>query len=137
MFISKIVEDILEHKEGNTEIIVGLDGVWATPEIADHPDVKIIYVSESIGQRAMTNKLCLLSESPYVAKCDAHCHFDQGFDVKLLEAIKGHDNWTVVPGMRNLHAFDWECPKCGSRWYQGPSPTKCLRNIGKAGNGMN
>jgi hypothetical protein len=30
------------------------------------------------------------------------------------------DNWTMVPLMRNLHAFDWVCPD-GHRRYQGPS----------------
>jgi hypothetical protein len=27
--------------------------------------------------------------------------------------------------MRNLHAFDWVCKKCGDRRYQGPTPTSC------------
>lgn len=120
MFIARTVKDILEHKEGNTEVIVGLDGAWADPGIEDHPDVRIVYVSESIGQRAMTNKICRLSSSKWVAKCDAHCSFDQGFDVKLMEAMKGHDDWTIVPVMKNLHAFNWVC-KNGHERYQGPS----------------
>lgn len=136
LFISRTVQNILDHKEGSTEIIVGLDGLWAEPGIPDHPDVRIVYVSESIGQRGMTNKLCQLSRSKYVIKCDAHCAFDQGFDVKLLAAIQGHDDWTVVPTMKNLHAFDWKCPQCGSRWYQGPTPTRCMKNIGSPGRGV-
>lgn len=122
MFISNTVEDILKNKRGKTEIIVGLDGEWANPGISDHPDVRILYVSESIGQRAMTNKLARMSKSKYVAKCDAHTAYDEGFDVKLMEAMKGHDNWTVVPTMRNLHAFDWKCMDCGKKYYQGPTP---------------
>jgi ribosomal protein L37E len=35
------------------------------------------------------------------------------------------DDWTVVPTMRNLWAFDWKCYKCGKRTYQGPTPIKC------------
>src|SRR3989338_5462100 len=31
-----------------------------------------------------------------------------------------HDDWTIVPLMRNLHAFDWICEN-GHRRYQGPS----------------
>lgn len=135
MFIAKTVEDILAHKRAKTEIIVGLDGEWAEPGIVDHPDVRIVYVAQSIGQRAMTNKLARLSTAKYVAKCDAHCSFDEGFDEKLLEAIKGHDDWTIIPTMYNLHAFDWKCPKCGSKWYQGPTPTRCMRNVGYAGKG--
>ena len=30
------------------------------------------------------------------------------------------DDWTMVPIMRNLHAFDWVCED-GHRRYQGPS----------------
>jgi len=122
MFLAKTVEDILEHRRGKTEVIVGLDGAWADPGITDHPDVKIVYVSESIGQRAMTNRLARLSKARYLAKTDAHCSFDEGFDVKLMEAMKGHDNWTIVPTMRNLHAFDWKCMDCGKKYYQGPTP---------------
>jgi hypothetical protein len=135
MFISNTVADILKNKRGKTEIIVGLDGAWANPPIIDHPDVRIVHVSESIGQRAMTNKLCKLSKAKWVAKVDAHCTFDEGFDVKLLNTPGLQDNWTIVPLMKNLHAFDWKCPKCGSRWYQGPTPDKCMRNISSAGRG--
>lgn len=123
MFISNTVNDILLNKRGKTEIIIGLDGAWAEPGIVAHPDVRIVYVAQSIGQRAMTNKLAKLSKAKYVAKCDAHCAYDEGFDVKLMDAMKGHDDWTVVPTMRNLHAFDWKCMQCGKRTYQGPTPT--------------
>lgn len=122
MFISNTVEDIMRNKRGNTEVIVGLDGAWAEPGLTDHPDLTIVYVSESLGQRGMTNALAKLSSAKYVAKSDAHCAFDEGFDVKLMEAMEGHDNWTVVPIMRNLHAFDWKCMQCGFKTYQGPTP---------------
>lgn len=122
MFVSNTVEDILKNKRGKTEVIVGLDGAWAEPGIVDHPDVRIVYVSESRGQRGMTNTLARLSKAKYVAKCDAHCAYDEGFDVKLMEAMKDHDDWTVVPTMRNLHAFDWKCMTCGKKTYQGPTP---------------
>ena len=121
-WISNTVADILKHKHGRTEIIVGLDGVWADPGIPDHPDVRVVHVSESLGQRAMTNLLARMSKSRYVAKCDAHCAFDEGFDTALMAAMIGHDDWTVVPIMRNLHCWDWKCEQCGKRTYQGPTP---------------
>jgi hypothetical protein len=120
MFVSRTVEDILKNKRGKTEIIVGLDGEWAEPGIADHPDVRIVYVSESRGQRGMTNTLAKLSKAKYIAKCDAHTAYDEGFDVKLMEAM--HDDWTVVPIMKNLHAWNWKCMTCGKQTYQGPTP---------------
>lgn len=120
-FLARTVEDLLENIEADTEILIGLDGAWAVPGIPDNPKVKIFHLSESIGQRAITNQLVRLSQSKYIIKCDAHCAFDKGFDRKMLEAFKVcGDNVTMVPVMRNLHAFDWVCPK-GHRRYQGPS----------------
>ena len=37
--------------------------------------------------------------------------------IKLMADMK--DNWTMVPVMRNLHAFDWVCGGCLRREYQG------------------
>src|SRR3972149_10245507 len=125
-FLSKTIEDILEHIEADTEVIAVLDGVWANPPIAQHPRVNVIYLPESIGQRAATNLACKLSKAKYVMKVDAHTAYDKGFDRKLMENMK--DNWTVVRTMRNLHAFDWLC-KCGHRHYQDQGETcpKCNR----------
>jgi len=67
----------------------------------------------------MTNQLCRLSKAKYVMKIDAHCAVDEGFDVKMMQSMQ--DDWTMTPLMRNLHVFDWVCPKCSSRQYQGPS----------------
>lgn len=126
MFLKKTIEDILEHKEGKTQIIVGLDGCWPVEGIEDHPDVVIVHYSESIGQRAITNQCIKLSRAKWVMKVDAHCAFDKGFDVKMMADMQ--DNWTMIPVMRNLHAFNWVCPD-GHKRYQGPSGVceKCGR----------
>ena len=128
MFISNTVADLVKNKRGKTQIIVGLDGQWADPPIIDHEDVVIYYSPVALGQRGMTNQLCRLSDAKYVAKTDAHCCFAEGFDTVLLEAIKGHDNWTVLPAMYNFHVFNWVCKKCGNKWYQGPTPQHCMNN---------
>lgn len=127
MFHAKTVEDILAHKEAATEVIAVLDGgVWANPPIPTHKDVKVIYIPETIGQRAATNIGVRLSKAKYVAKADAHTAYDQGFDRKMLEFFKQQgDDITAVPIMRNLHAFDWKCYHCGWKMYQGPTPTAC------------
>ena len=133
MFLKNTVEDILKNKEGQTEVIVGLDGQWSDPPIEDHPDVTIIYHNESIGQRATINEACRLSKAKYVMKCDAHVAFDKGFDVKMMAEMK--DNYTMVPRLYNLHAFDWKCNKCGNKWYQGPTPKFCCSDgVGKVKN---
>lgn len=122
MFLAKTVENILTNIRGNTEVIVVLDGNWADPKVPDDPRVTLVFEPESIGQRAATNVAARLSKAKYLMKVDAHCAFDVGFDVKMMEAMAGHDNWTMVPVMKNLHAFDWVCPE-GHRRYQGPSGT--------------
>src|SRR3990172_10828265 len=118
MFLTKTVEDILANIEGNTEIIVVEDGGWSDPGIPQNERVTIIYHPESIGQRASCNEAAKLSQAKYLMKCDAHCAFDKGFDRKMLEVIQ--KDWTLVPTMRNLHAFDWVCSN-GHRRYQSPS----------------
>ncbi len=118
MFLTRTIEDILSNIEGNTEIIIILDGNWADPPIKDNPRVTIIHHTESIGQRAAMNEAAKLSNAKYLMKCDAHCSFDKGFDVKMMAEM--HDDWTMVPIMRNLHAFDWVCLD-GHRRYQSPS----------------
>lgn len=126
MFLSKTIEDALQHSEADTEVIAVLDGQWAEPPITQHERVNIIYVPTSIGQRAATNLAARLSKAKYVAKCDAHCAFDQGWDRKMLEAFEQTgDNVTMVPILRNLWAFSWKCYHCGWKQYQGPTPEKC------------
>lgn len=118
MFLARTIEDILANSEADTEIIAVLDGAWANPPVPDNDRVTLIYHSESIGQRAATNEGARLSTAKYVMKVDAHCAFDKGFDRKMIEEM--HDDWTMVPIMKNLHAFDWVCEN-GHRRYQSPS----------------
>lgn len=118
IFLERTIQDILEHRTSDTEIIAVLDGAWANPPIQDNPRVHIIYHSQSVGQRAATNEAARIARGEYVMKCDAHCSFAPGFDTVLLADMQ--DDWTVVPTMRNLHAFDWVCPD-GHRRYQSPS----------------
>lgn len=117
-FVARTVQDILENKRGKTEVLVGLDGEWADPAIASHPDLTTFYSPSPLGQRGMTNQLARISRAKYVMKLDAHCALDEGFDVKMMEVME--DDITLVPLMRNLHAFDWVCIN-GHRRYQGPS----------------
>ena len=119
LFLRRTIEDILAHSEAKTEIIAVLDGAWADPPIEDHPMVSLVYLPESIGQRAATNLACRLSRAKYVMKVDAHCSFGQGFDRILVEDMQ--EDWTVVvPLMKNLHAFNWICEEGHTR-YQGRS----------------
>lgn len=127
-WLANTVEDILQHMEGDTEIVVVCDGNWPEPPIKDDPRVHIIYHGEARGQRQGVNEAARLSRADYILKCDAHCAFDQGFDVKLLKPYKTGEltqDTTTVPRMYNLHVFSWVCKVCGNRNYHAPKPTKC------------
>jgi len=120
-WLNKTIEDILKNKRGKTQIIVGLDGDWPEAPIQTHPDVVILYYPESIGQRAITKQCARISKAKFIAKTDAHCAFDEGFDVKMLEAFEtAGDNVVICPTMRNLWVFNWVCPDGHTR-YQGQS----------------
>jgi glycosyltransferase involved in cell wall biosynthesis len=126
MLLTRTIEDILSNIEADTEVIAVLDGQWSEPPIPQHERVKVIYVPEAIGQRAATNLACKVAEGKYVMKIDAHCAFDKGFDRKMIEAFKETgDDVTMVPIMRNLHAYDWKCYSCGKKWYQANRPEVC------------
>lgn len=122
-YLKNTIDDILAHIEADTEIIVVLDGEIPIEPIHNHPRVNVIFNPESIGQRASTNQGVRLSTAKFIMKVDAHCSFDQGFDRKLMEDCE--PDWTVIPRMYNLHAFDWKCTTCGKRTYQGPVLTQC------------
>ena len=117
IFIQNTIDDIFAHMEGDTEVIVTLDGYWPKVGIPDRERLTLLHYTNPIGQRAGTNRAVATSQAKYIMKCDAHCAFDQGFDVKMIKEM--HDDWTMVPTMRNLWAFDWKCPDGHTR-YQGP-----------------
>lgn len=116
-FLKRTIDDILENTSAQSEIIAVLDG-WHT-DLPDHPRLRVIHNETAKGQRAATNQACRLSEAKYVCKVDAHCAFDKDWDNKMFEAFeKVGDNVTMVSIMRNLWAYDWKCPKDGTRTYQ-------------------
>lgn len=122
-FLQRTIEDVLAKSQADTEVIAILDGYWPDVGIHQHPKVTIIHHENSIGQRAAVNEGANLSQSKYIMKLDAHCCLDKGFDVKLMADCEY--DWTVLPRMYTLHAFDWRCGRCGVRVYQGGRPEKC------------
>lgn len=125
-WLAKTVEDLLKNKRGKTQILVGLDG-YSDETIPDHEDVIVVRYPQSIGQRAMQNRLAQISRAKYVMKVDAHTAWDEGFDLKMI--AKMEDDITMVPVMRNLHIFNWKCKNCGMELYQGPEPVECRNEI--------
>ena len=123
-FHAQTVEDVLSHSKADTECIVILDGGWPPSRgIKDHPRVKVVKTTTPIGQRAATNLGAAMSRAKYIMKLDAHCRVDDGYDVKMMEQMQ--PEYTMIPQMYRLHAFDWCCNNCGHCTYQGSKPAKC------------
>jgi glycosyltransferase involved in cell wall biosynthesis len=120
-WLSETLADLWKNLRGDTEVIVVLDGAPAVKPLPSDPRLVVIEHKEARGQRAATNDAVRLSRAKYIMKVDAHCAFDEGFDVKMMDAMELFgDTVTMVPTMRNLHVFDWVCED-GHRRYQSPS----------------
>ena len=113
--LAKTIETTLAASQGEIEILAVLDGCMDKPKVKPDPRVTLIHVSEPIGQRRAVNEMAKLAKGEFILKTDGHSTFDKGFDVKLAEDCEY--DWTVIPRMYNLHAFDWVC-KNGHRYYQ-------------------
>lgn len=124
-WLARTCADVLEHSELDTEVIAVIDGEHIGDRPASHPRLRLIELTDSIGQRAATNLAAREAQGRCVMKLDAHSSLDQGFDRKCVEALEGHPDWTLVPAQRNLHVFDWHCINCGHRTYMGPSLAQC------------
>lgn len=122
-FFAKTVENVIENTIGDTDVIAVADGYVPDPPVMDHPRVKLIHLDSAVGQRAAVNIGVNASTAKYIMKLDAHCAVDYGFDVKLMSDCEY--NWTVVPRMYNLYAYDWKCFGCGKKQYQGKKFSCC------------
>ena len=122
IFLRQTVENVLANARADTEVIAVVDGYEPGP-LPEHPRLRVIRLATPVGQRAATNLGAKASEARYVMKLDAHCAVDEGFDAKLMADCQ--PDWTLIPSMHNLHAFDWVCCNCEHRTYQGSRPQGC------------
>lgn len=122
IFLRRTIEDVLANARAETEVIAIADG-YDPGELPVHPRLRVICNQTAIGQRAATNQGARAARGKYIMKLDAHCSVQAGFDVALLQDCQ--DDWTMIPAMYNLHAFDWQCLDCQVRTYQGAKPESC------------
>jgi hypothetical protein len=121
---ARTVEDVFANMKADTEVIAICDGGMPPYNgIKYHPKLKVVETRTAIGQRAATNLGASMSRAKYIMKLDAHCRVDEGFDVKMMAKMK--PEYTMIPQMYRLHAFDWCCNECGNCTYQGSQPAKC------------
>ncbi|KXH74532.1 MAG: hypothetical protein AM326_09840 [Candidatus Thorarchaeota archaeon SMTZ-45] len=106
-YLQNTVNDLLNKSEGEIEIIVVLDGYWPDPPLETNEKVKIIHRSESLGMRNAINSGAAIAQERFLMKCDAHCCFDQGYDVKLINDCK-EENWVLVPRRYSMNKKEWD-----------------------------
>jgi len=123
--LAKTIESIFQAAQDEIEVLAVLDGCWDIPQINDDPRLTLIYHKEPIGQRAAVNKMAKLAKGKYILKTDGHSMFEKGFDIKLANDCEY--DWTVIPRMYNLHAFDWVCSS-GHRFYQDKANPNKVNN---------
>lgn len=104
-FLPNTIDDILNKARGEVEIIVILDGYWPDPPLKDDPRVKIIHRGTSLGMRNALNSGAAIAKGKYLAKCDAHIMFDEGFDLKL--AADCEPDWISIPRRYSLDPENW------------------------------
>ena len=113
IYLEKTIRDVLSNAEGEIEVIVELDGYLPNPQIVLNDNrVTFIHNPISIGQRQCINHAASIAKGKYIMKCDAHCSFDKGFDVKLAKDCEY--DWTVIPRMYCLDIATWK-PKLNKR----------------------
>jgi glycosyltransferase involved in cell wall biosynthesis len=100
-YLQNTIYDIIEHAEGDYEILVALDNWEDAPQIIT---IGVI-VKTKLGQRGAMNKLVSIATGDFVMKVDAHCSFSQGFDIEMMKAMD--DKTIMSPYMLKLDAENW------------------------------
>jgi glycosyltransferase involved in cell wall biosynthesis len=102
-YLQKTVDDLFDKAVEEIEVIVVLDGY--VQDLVLRPNLKIIQMPR-VGMRGCINRGMEEAQGKYVMKCDEHCMFDEGFDVKLRDDCE--DNWVVIPRRYRLDADNWK-----------------------------
>jgi glycosyltransferase involved in cell wall biosynthesis len=98
--LQKTIDDLRYKARGEIEILAVLDGY--DDEITG---AQVIRNEKRLGMRGAINRGVAESHGDYILKCDSHCMFDEGYDLKLLSHIE--DNWIVVPRRYKLNTDSW------------------------------
>ena len=104
-FLQKTISDLLAKAKGDIEVIAVLDGYWPPVQLVDHKNLVILHRGKPRGMRLGINDAAAMARGKYILKTDAHCMFDEGFDLKLIADCE--KDWVVIPRRYRLDAEDW------------------------------
>jgi glycosyltransferase involved in cell wall biosynthesis len=105
-YLQKTIDCINKSAKGDIEIIVYLDVYWPNPPLKKDDRITIIHSGKKMGMRPGIKAAMRLANGRFIMKCDAHCSFDEGFDIKLKEDYQKGD--LVIPRRWNLNHETWE-----------------------------
>ena len=105
-YLQRTIDCINKAAKGDIEIIVYLDIYWPDPPLKKDDRVTIIHSHKKVGMRPGIKAAMRIANGRYIMKCDAHCSFDEGFDVKLKADYQEGD--LVVPTRYNIDHETWE-----------------------------
>lgn len=111
VFLEQTINDLFAKSRGEIEIIVILDGYWPDPPLKDRDNLIIIHRGASQGMRQGINSAVAIAKGKYIMKSDAHCMFDEGFDIKLIADLE--PNWVSIPTRKRLDAENWQIQDVG------------------------
>lgn len=118
IFLQKTVLDVLGKAKGDIEIIAVLDGYWprvqkrefwSSPDTIEDPRITYVHLPKPRGMRNAINTGVAVAKGEFILKCDGHCMFDEGFDIKLAEECE--ENWVVIPRRYALDVEHWQIEK--------------------------
>ncbi len=104
-YTQRTIDDLLSKAGGPVEIILILDGWWPDPQIKDDARVHILHNGVHHGLRAGINSGAQLAHGKYLMKTDAHCMFEQGWDLILKSDCDS--DWLCVPRRVSLDGPNW------------------------------
>lgn len=116
-WLVRTVEDVLANAVLPIEVIVVLDGQPANNPALRHPNVTVVELGRSIGQRAATNLAASVARGDFVLKVDGHSAFSCGFD-RALTTAASDGKTTATAILRVLDPYHWVCGACGEHWLR-------------------
>ena len=109
-YLQKTISDLLANARGDIEIIAVLDGYWPEEPVED-PRVVYLHLGAPGGMRNAINQGAAIAKGKYLMKCDAHCMFEPGFDLKLMADCE--PDWVVIPRRKRLDGPNWAIQDVG------------------------
>lgn len=126
-YTQKTIDSFLENSEldGHLEILVIWDSAKHQQPIREDTRVKVITLPSKTGMRGAINAGLAEAKGEFIAKIDAHCVFEQGFDRCMMESCASH-NWLTIPRRYEVEEAPWiickRFPGVDYHYFSRPAP---------------